>query len=170
MNVSRLAILATSVSLLATLSVAGTSQCAPQQKAVQKERVACPSTDFATFFHEFSEKAVLQKTFTRFPLLYGEVDLRSEGAPFIEEKINSYDKIPTRNRDNDLIFPDEKERTTGPHSNKGLELLFQIMEGELRFSVKDGFTDNFQKVPEGSAAGKNTDTVTVLLYLEESGF
>lgn len=143
MSSLRVAILAVLPSLV-TFSHANTSQGAPQQKAAHNERVVCPSTDFIAFFHDFSEKMVVQKVFTRFPLIYGKVDLTSDGAPFRERKINSYAKIPVLNHDNRLIFPDEKERTVD-----------RPPDGELYFEIKDGFTDDFEKAQEQSTIGRN---------------
>jgi hypothetical protein len=154
MNALHRTILAVSVLLLTSFSLVNLSQGAPRQKAVTEERMACPSTDFAAFFHDFSEKSAVQKRFTRFPLMYGKVDLGSEGEPFLEEKIASYDKIPALNHDNGLIFPDDKERKVG----------------ELHFSITNGFTDDFRDAQAISDIGRNSDVVTVKLYADESGY
>lgn len=172
MSSLRVAILAALVSLLATLSLIEAGQCAPRQKAVHRESAICPSTDFSAFFHDFSEKVIVQKIFTRFPLVYGKVDLLSLpspgiGYPFRKEKINSYDKIQTLNHDNGLIFHDEKERTVD-----------RPLGGELHFAMKDGLTDDFRdgamedfrKASENFVIGRKSKVVTVVLYLNESGF
>jgi hypothetical protein len=155
MNAVRRAILAISVLPLASFSLVETSQGAPQQKAAHDKRTACPSTDFAAFFHNFSEKAEVQKNFIHFPLTYGKVDIISDGEPFIEGKISSYDKIPVLNHGNRLIFPDEKERA-------GSELHFSIQYG-----LRD---DDFRDTPAISSIGRNSDVATVALYLNESGY
>jgi hypothetical protein len=106
----------------------------------------------------------VQKRFTRFPLVYGKVDLLSEpipdvGYPFIEIKIYSYDKIPVLNHDNGLIFPDEKERMVGPPAGR-----------TLLYAMRDGVTDDFSEKAENSDIVAISKLVTVVLYLEESGY
>ncbi len=164
MNTLHRAILAVSALVPADFSLLVASQGTPQQRAVHEERMVCPSMDFSAFFHDFSESAAVQMRFTRLPLIYGEVDLLSPpspgiGYPFLEDKIESYEKIPTLNHDNGLVFPDEKERTVGRPSG-----------GELKFSMTFGLTDDFRDAPAISDLGRNSDIVTVILYLNESGY
>jgi hypothetical protein len=80
---------------------------APSVKAVTAKK-ACPSADFAGFLHAFSERAVLQRQYTRFPLEFGLLDLsrlNDADQGYKKNTVYAFEKIPNYDPDSGTVFP-----------------------------------------------------------------
>jgi hypothetical protein len=63
-----------------------------QTSSTAKESSTCPSTDFTAFFNMFSERADLQRRYTRLPFEYGVLD--QDLLVFKKRKIRKFEEIP----------------------------------------------------------------------------
>ena len=80
---------------------------APGVQAVTAKKT-CPSADFAGFLRAFSERAALQRRYTRFPLEFGLVDLshlNDADEGYKKSTIHSFEKIPNYDPDSGTVFP-----------------------------------------------------------------
>jgi hypothetical protein len=80
---------------------------APGVRAVAANS-ACPSTDFAEFLRAFSQRPVLQRRYTHFPLEFGLLDpgrLGDADDGYKKSTIYSFEKIPNYDPENGTVFP-----------------------------------------------------------------
>jgi hypothetical protein len=85
----------------------------PQGAAVPSVRAvaadsACPSADFAEFLNAFSQRVVLQRRYTRFPLEFGLQDLsrlNDADEGFKKSTIHSFEKMPNYDPESGAVFP-----------------------------------------------------------------
>jgi hypothetical protein len=81
---------------------------------VGDERPTCPAPDFSKFLHVFSNRADMQRQFTKLPLEYGQVDPNAIGTDrevYSLQTIKEFEKIPSFDiRSGGTIIPNERRR------------------------------------------------------------
>jgi hypothetical protein len=130
---------------------------APSVQAVAADS-ACPSADFAGFLHAFSQRVVLQRRYTRFPLEFGLQDLsRSSDADegFKKSTIYSFETMPNYDPESGTVFP-----TPMRIEKFGLKTEIITIKNSKTSRDKNVFPEEIINAPAG---------VTVAVTLPDSG-
>jgi hypothetical protein len=123
------------------------SSATMHEAASIKQTVACPSQDFVTFFHVFSENIAVQRAFTQLPLVNGLRDLQMSPA-VTKRRISEFKKV-SRFKDG-YVFPNGEMRR----------------EEDYLFVMRSGTSEYFDVDKAQSAnIGKGKDGVSILLYV-----
>jgi hypothetical protein len=122
-----------------------------QISSAAKESSACPSTDFTAFFNMFSERADLQRRYTRLPLEFGVLDT---DLLFKKRKIRKFVEIPQYRPRNGAIISTLAER--------------QAEELEIRLTTSKSARPPKGYDPEDTVTNSNNATATV--FDPETGF
>lgn len=132
-------------------AVADPAASTPVAPAVAND--VCPSLDFTAFPRSFSERPVLQRRYTSFPLKFG---LYHPGRDeFKKSKISSFERMPNYDRVDRTVFPTSA----------------RIKELELRFEVvttKNSRTEKDENVFQEQIV-RDPNIVSVEVYVPDTG-
>ncbi len=120
---------------------------------VGDERPACPSLHFSKFLHAFSNRADVQRQFTKLPLEYGQVDpdaIGTDREAYRLRTIEDFEKIPSFDiRSGGTIMPNER----------------RMMKKHERLVVERTPED-----PEYPRERKAQDDMVARLFIDDTGF
>ncbi len=114
----------------------------------------CPSREFNVFLKAFSARSDVQRSFTRFPLEYGvlNVDALDTDDEFKTKLIERFEDVPQLK--DGVIFPGEKEKKKGGFREK------IITRGNFKPRPDDDPEDVIN----------DSESATVMLFLPDTGF
>lgn len=133
------------------------AQDARSSPTVTQAGATCPSREFSAFFKAFSTRSDVQRSFTRFPLECGVLDIDligtdREDQAFKTKLIERFEDVPLL--EDGVIFPNEKQKKKG-------ELRVKII---MRGNSKHGPDADPESVINDS------ESATVTLFVPDTGF